>query len=215
MSARDRILERIRSARGANAADRVKEQQLAEDRIRDHPLSARPTLEWDVVERFKSQCLRMSSTVDELMSIGEVPAAVARYLDSKQLSRKAVCWPEIAQLEWSNVGVTIEARPARGDDLTGITGAYLGIAETGTLMFLSGPMTYPTTSLLPETHIAVISKSRIVPAMEEAWALTRREQGELPRAVNFVSGPSRTADIEGQLQIGAHGPFRVHVILVP
>ena len=49
--------------------------------------------------------------------------------------------------------------------------------------------------------------------MEDAWARTREEIGELPRAVNFVSGPSRTADIEGILQIGAHGPFRVHVIV--
>lgn len=214
MSARENILSRIRSARDARENERASEQQSAEQRIREHPIAVRPSLSWDPVERFKAQCLRMSSTVDGVSSMSEVPDAVARYIDSKQLVRKAVCWPEIAKLDWSNSGVTVEARPARGADLIGITGAYLGIAETGTLMFLSSPTTYPTTSLLPETHIAVISKARIVPAMEEAWAVTRKERGELPRAVNFVSGPSRTADIEGQLQLGAHGPFRVHVILV-
>jgi len=106
------------------------------------------------------------------------------------------------------------AERAVGDDLVGITGVHLAIAETGTLMLLSGPDTHAVTSLLPETHVAIVPADRIEPAMEEAWVRTRDERGQLPRAVNFVSGPSRTADIEGQLQIGAHGPFRVHVVVV-
>ncbi len=54
----------------------------------------------------------------------------------------------------------------------------------------------------------------IVAGMEEAWALARAELGELPRAVNFVSGPSRTADIEQTIVLGAHGPYRVHLLIV-
>jgi L-lactate dehydrogenase complex protein LldG len=95
-----------------------------------------------------------------------------------------------------------------------VTGVYLAIAETGTLLFLSSPDTPAATSLLPETHVAVVPADRIVRTMEEAWARMRAEGREVPRAINFVSGPSRTADIEGQLQIGAHGPFRVHVVIV-
>jgi len=68
---------------------------------------------------------------------------------------------------------------------------------------------------LPETHIAVVRKSRIVRGMEEAWQLMRDELGAPPRAVNFISGPSRTADIEQTVTVGAHGPYRVHVILTP
>ena len=68
--------------------------------------------------------------------------------------------------------------------------------------------------LLPETHIAVIPRSRIVTGMEDAWALLRRERGALPRAVNFISGPSRTADIEQTVVLGVHGPYRVHILLV-
>jgi len=80
-------------------------------------------------------------------------------------------------------------------------------------MLLSGPRTPAAASLLPETHIAVLRMDRIVHGMEDAWDLLRAEHGMLPRAVNFISGPSRTADIEQTLVLGAHGPYRVHIIL--
>jgi L-lactate dehydrogenase complex protein LldG len=68
--------------------------------------------------------------------------------------------------------------------------------------------------LLPDTHIAVVRADRIVPGMEEAFALIRRERGHLPRAVNMISGPSRTGDIEQTIVLGAHGPYRVHVLVL-
>jgi len=125
-----------------------------------------------------------------------------------------VCWPEFLELEWQAAGITVEARAAQGPDMVGITGAFCVIAETGTLMLLSGPRTPGATSLLPETHIAVVRTGRIVRGMEDAWALLRGEHSMLPRAVNFVSGPSRTADIEQTMVLGAHGPYRVHIVLV-
>ena len=79
---------------------------------------------------------------------------------------------------------------------------------------LSGEQTPPSVSLLPETHIAVVHRSRIVSKMEDAWAALRAETRELPRAVSFISGPSRTADIEQTVTLGAHGPYRVHIVLV-
>ena len=91
---------------------------------------------------------------------------------------------------------------------------FCGIAETGTLMLLSGPQTPPTVSLLPETHIALLPVARIVAHMEDGWDLLRAELGNMPRAVNFVSGPSRTADIEQTVTLGAHGPYRVHIVLL-
>ena len=106
-------------------------------------------------------------------------------------------------------------REAGESDLVGITGAFCAIAETGTLMTVTGPRTPATASLLPETHIALVAASRIVRGMEEAWQLARTELGKLPRAVSFISGPSRTADIEQTVTLGAHGPYRVHIILVP
>lgn len=118
-------------------------------------------------------------------------------------------------LDWAGQGLQVDGRSARDTDLVGITGAFCAIAETGTLMMCSGKETPATTSLLPETHIAVVSRSRIVAGMEDAWSLLRRDQGGMPRAVNFISGPSRTADIEQTVTLGAHGPYRVHVLLMP
>jgi L-lactate dehydrogenase complex protein LldG len=130
------------------------------------------------------------------------------------LPHAAVCWSELAALDWRAAGIDVAAREARDTDPVGITGAFCAIAETGTLMTLSGRDTPAAVSLLPETHIAVVRKSRIVRGMEEAWQLMRDELGAPPRAVNFISGPSRTADIEQTVTLGAHGPYRVHVIVV-
>ena len=68
--------------------------------------------------------------------------------------------------------------------------------------------------MLPETHVAVVNTACIVTHMEDAFALAREAFGQLPRAINFVSGPSRTADIDQTIVLGAHGPSRVHIILV-
>ena len=116
-------------------------------------------------------------------------------------------------LPWSH-GVTMAVRPACESDKVGVTEVFCAIAETGTLMTLSGAQTPPVTSLLPETHIAVLRVSQIVPSMEEAWQRLRETPDYPPRAVYFFSGPSRTADFEQTLTFGAHGPYRVHVILV-
>jgi L-lactate dehydrogenase complex protein LldG len=156
----------------------------------------------------------MSSTIDTVASLSGVPAAVARYLERNGLPREGVVWPALGALAWSAAGLTMDARAVGEGDLVGITGCFCAIAETGTLMLCSGPETPAATSLLPETHIATIPVSRIVDGMEEAWALAREELGELPRAVNFISGPSRTGDIELTIVLGAHGPYRVHLILV-
>ena len=131
-----------------------------------------------------------------------------------QKSRAGVCWPAFADLDWAGAGLQIEARPTTGDDRLGITGCFCAIAETGTLAVLTGADAPTATTLLPDTHVAVLPADRVVSGMEEAFALIRRERGKLPRAVNMISGPSRTGDIEQTVVVGAHGPFRVHILVV-
>lgn len=214
MSARESILARIRARQGKPAARTAAEREAVRSHIQSHSGSPRPRMEWDLVARFRERAVGLASTVDEVAALADVPAAVARYLEASGLPRSAVCWQELMALDWSGAGIRVEARAARDTDLVGITGAFCAIAETGTLMTMSGRDTPSTVSLLPETHIAVVTQSRIVRGMEEAWQLMRDELGAPPRAVNFISGPSRTADIEQTVTLGAHGPYRVHIILV-
>ena len=213
MSARENILARIRSANSGRLAA-ASDPDAVSTRLRERLRGPLPTMNWDPREHFKSRSIAAASTVDEVESRAEIPQAIGRYLKENSLPVQAVCWPELGDLDWETAGLNVSARPAQGDDKVGITGSYCALAETGTLMLLSGEQRHATTSLLPETHVAIVSASRIVTTMEDGWDLLRKEVGELPRQVAFVSGPSRTADIEMTLVYGAHGPFRVHVIIV-
>ena len=205
-SAREAILGRVRVALGDKRAALVTNGA--------HP---RPAVNGDLVLRFRERALGLSSTVANVSRMAEVPAAVAHYLHGQHQPLRAVCWRGLRMLNWAQAGVLVEERAANSDDAVGITETFCAIAETGTLMTLSGEHTPPVTSLLPATHIAVVRESQIVPAMEHAWQRLRATYGPqplMPRAVNFISGPSRTADIEQTLTFGAHGPYRVHLILV-
>jgi L-lactate dehydrogenase complex protein LldG len=210
MSARDGILLRIRQTRRTDRASDGVVQSRLHARMRG-PL---PSLDTDLPVRFRDRATTLASDVRGPIAANEAPAAVAAYLAEKQLPLQAVCWPRLAALAWARANLAVQARGATADDLVGITGAFCAIAETGTLMLLSGPETPATVSLLPETHIALLPLARIVARMEDGWDWLRREHGTLPRAVNFISGPSRTADIEQTVTLGAHGPYRVCIVLV-
>lgn len=215
MSARENILARIRANQKKSGVTSVAELDAAAEFISAHPQGPRPNSDWpDLIGRFKEQSLKMESTVDEVSSVAAVPQAIACYVSENNLEHRGVCWPAFTNLDWSAAGLEIETRGAVESDRLGITGCFCAFAETGTLLLTTSPTTPNKASLLPETHIAIVKTSRIVVGMEEAWNLVRAELKQLPRACSFISGPSRTADIEQTLVIGAHGPYRVHIILV-
>lgn len=216
MSARENILARIRTNSGKQGA--TTEQELAAARA---VISARtrgplPTFaQHEPINHFIEECDRLKTTLAEVHSLQDVPAEIARYLSIENLEKKLAGWAEFSTLNWADVKIEFANRAANANDLVGLTGCFCGIGETGTLLLLGALATPKVTALLPETHICVLKKSRIVPTMEDAFQLMRDEIGEPPRATFFVSGPSRTADIEQTIVIGAHGPYRVHVILIP
>jgi len=220
-SAREAVLQSVRTALGRTAPDSER-RAAALAYIAAHREGPRPAMPADLVARFAERATDMASTVERIASLADVPRAVARYVDALDLpptlamqkSHEGVCWPALADLDWSLHGLAIEARPTVGDDRLGITGCFCAIAETGTLVFTTDAATPTASMLLPDTHVCVVRTARIVPGMEEAFALVRREHDVMPRAVNLVSGPSRTGDIEQTIVLGAHGPFRVHILLV-
>lgn len=213
-AARQAIFSRIRKAQNRPAEPTAAELAQVSNYLSHHEAGPRPEIGSDTVARFREQALRTSQTVDEVASLTEVPAAVARYIDSIGVPKSAIAWQTLTTLPWQDAGIRVDFRPPVDKDLVGITGCFCAVAETGTLMLLSGAETFASAALLPETHIAIVPVSRVVRSIEDAFALAKQERGELPRATNFISGPSRTGDIEQTIVLGAHGPYRVHVILV-
>lgn len=211
---RERVLSKVRAALGRDVPLAPERATALRGYIDAHPSGPQPRAEWDLVARFRERALQLSSTLDAVETMTAVPPAIARYLRANELPLTAVVWPELAALDWRGSGIETATRRPEDHDLVGITGAYCALAETGTLLLLSGATTTASMSLVPETHIAVLPVTRILKCMEDAWALLRAERGSLPRSTNFISGPSRTADIEQTLVLGAHGPYRVHVVLV-
>ncbi|MFP3567532.1 LutC/YkgG family protein [Paraburkholderia sp. SIMBA_030] len=212
--ARRNILARIRAAQGREPEPSASEHEAAADYLARHPPGPRPEMPADLTGRFIEEAQKMATTVDTVETLSEVPAAAHRYLTQHVLPTQAIAWQTLQDLQWAEAGLTVEFRKPKDGDMVGLTGCFCATAETGTLVLLSGQQTYASAGLLPETHIAIVPASRIVSGHEEAFDLIRSERGELPRAVNFVSGPSRTGDIEQTIVLGAHGPYRVHVIVV-
>ena len=209
---REAVLARVRAAIGRRGSD-SEARAAAQAYLAQRGQGPRPQLPADLVQRFLQRATDMESTVERVARIDDVPAAVARYVASPS-PPSGVCWPELSTLGWAAAGVAIESRPTVGHDALGITGCFCAIAETGTLVFVTGTETPSATFLLPETHVAIVRADQVVAGMEEAFARIRAEVGQLPRAVNLVSGPSRTGDIEQTIVLGAHGPRRMHIVLV-
>ena len=219
---RDAVLARVRAALGrrGNGEDA---RDAAHAYIAAHRQGPRPATATDGVERFVTRAGDMESTVERVATLDDVAPAIGRYVlalnatcaDPEQDPHAGVCWPEFGWLDWKAAGITIESRPTVGHDALGVTGCYCAIAETGTLVFVTGAETPTGTFLLPETHVAIVRADQIVPAMEDAFARIRAEYANAwPRAINLVSGPSRTGDIEQTIVLGAHGPRRLHIVLV-
>ncbi len=214
MGSREEILATIRRRQERGGSPALAEREQLQTYLRAHPRGPLPEVAGDLAARFRARAEASASTCDRVAAMADAPGAVARYLQAHRLPKSGCVWPRLAGLDWKGAGLELEPRAAKGEDLVGVTGAFCGLAETGTLAMVSGPDTPASASLLPETHVALVPLVRLVPYMEDAWDLMRAELGELPRAVNYISGPSRTADIEQTLVLGAHGPYRVHIVLV-
>lgn len=209
------IMGRVRQQLAAvTRVDAATRRKIAETAIGAQMRGPQPGTFSDLPELFRRKVEAMSSTTDRVASRDEAPQAVARYLAANGLGAQAVVSLEVAELDWSGAGLSVAVRSAADADQVGITGCFCAIAETGTLMMVSAPNSPPTLSLLPETHVALVPVECVLPSIENGFFLLRQKYEAMPPAVNFISGPSRTADIEQTIVLGAHGPCRVHVILI-
>jgi L-lactate dehydrogenase complex protein LldG len=217
--ARDAVLGRLRRAldrgRDTSALRRAINEHLAQPQANLIP--ARADLDrYGRVRLFVAQAEAVQTTVRRLDRYVDLPRAVLDYLRLHNLPPRLAMAsdPLLAQADWQSTMLEIHNGPAADQDLVGLTTAYAGIAETGTLMLLSAPQTPTTLAFLPATSLVVLPVERILRAYEDGFALLRAEHGALPRSINFITGPSRSGDIEQTLQLGAHGPRQLCVLLV-
>ena len=170
------------------------------------------------IEAFVAEAERVDATVARVGGAAGAPGAVMAYLGEKHLPTIVRMAPDVADgdIPWSDAAaLEILTGAAEPTDIVSVTGAFAAIAETGTLMLLSGPDSPTTLNFLPEAHIVIVSRATVVGCPEEAWARLRAAtDGRMPRAVNWISGPSRTADIEQTLMLGVHAPRRLHIVLI-
>ena len=219
-AAREQILASVRRALGRDGAAPTERAAIAA-RLAAHargpqPARSRGSAE-ELVQRFVDMATEVSATVESVASADAVPAALAEFLTRENLPARLVASPALQHLNWGERPLLeIRFGPPEDKDLVSLTPAVCGVAETGTLMHLSGPDTPSTLAFLPAVHVALLRKRDIVGAYEDAWARMRdaAPDGQPPRSVNFITGPSRTADIEQRLLLGAHGPRRLHILLV-
>jgi L-lactate dehydrogenase complex protein LldG len=165
---------------------------------------------------FVSMAEEVQATVTRVKSLAAVPEAVAGYLVGENLPAKLVLAPDpsLDQIPWSvRPLLNIRRGRAGAEDAVSLTPCFAAIAETGTLMLASGAQTPTTLNFLPDTHIVVVRGDQIVATYEDGWDRLR-EGGGPPRAVNFITGPSRTGDIEQRIELRAHGPRRLHIVIV-
>jgi L-lactate dehydrogenase complex protein LldG len=221
-SARNLVLARIRDALGAKASDQERRDMVAErlGASQRHLIPSRATKPAEELKASLRSFLEgQSATVKEVPGRRDLPAAIAEFLRGANLPQRVRMGEDafLASLDWSSTpGLERQKGRAAASDAVGLSRAVAAAAETGTLFLASGAANPVTLGFLPETHIIVIKASDIVGPYESAFDRMREllGRGEMPRTLNLISGPSRTADIGGRPVTGAHGPRRLCIVIV-
>jgi L-lactate dehydrogenase complex protein LldG len=220
MTSRDDILSRIRAASEKNRTGDGKDDATAE-RLKRHPAGVVPAGPDSVADRRKLfvEKAEAAAASFEVVAPGGEAGAIAKWLRSHNLPQELRMGSDrrLAAIKWpARGGPLLHHGASDGSNTTALSHAVGGIAETGTLVLTSGPQNPTTLNFLAENHIVVIDEDDIANDHETVWSRLRRRYGvgKMPRTVNMITGPSRSADIEQTLILGAHGPVRLHIVVV-
>ena len=219
--ARNAIFAKIKAAdakRGKAAAPEAK-SRLETPPPQLVPAIGKPAPE-EARDLFITKAIELGCTVADCPSFEEVPEKVSAYL-IEQESPQQVILPvdeELSSLGWLAAGLSVSAQTGSDalDGNTSVTRAIAGVAETGAVAVASSSKYPVSLGLLPDRHIFVLKVDEITGGYEDVWKVARaaKDNQGMSRALNLVGGPSRTADIEATLVMGAHGPRTVHIILI-
>lgn len=201
--ARQQILEALRAS--SPRAPAVERETAA----------PRPAIPGDPLEAFSERLKAVAGECTVASDEKALGALVAEYLARHQLAPElaAAAHPLLDRVEWP-AHLVLHRRPATGTDRASLTVAFAGVAETGSLVMVSRADTPTTLNFLPEHCLIVLEHRRLVRNLEDVWPLLRSLGPKPPRAVNFITGPSRTADVEQTIQLGAHGPRFLRVFFL-
>lgn len=219
--ARSAILGRIRRSLGAKADDAARADK-ARQHIARHSRSLVPARATkpaaELYAQFRAFLEGQQARVLEAPSLSDVPAVLARCLAESALLAPIRLGADsrLVAMDWDQAGIGANNGAADPVDAIGVSFALAGIAETGTLVIAAGADNPVTLAFLPATHIIVVERASIVGSYEDALEIVRAAFGAvtMPRTLNYISGPSRTADIGGKIVIGAHGPRQLAIIVV-
>ena len=218
---RDTVLGTIRRSLGVTGREAPRR-----DSVDGRIAAARPGVipargQLPEAERLKLFCDKAeasAATVTRVASSADVPAEVARFLRDSNLpaTLRMGADPALGAMPWSATTLDVSRGPSDGSDINGVSRAFGAVAESGTLALVSGQDNPTTLNFLPDNHIVVVEARDVAGDYEAVLARLRERYGKgtMPRTLNFVTGPSRSADIEQQLILGAHGPRRLHVVVV-
>jgi L-lactate dehydrogenase complex protein LldG len=221
VSARDLVLNSIRRALAVSGAEAPR-KTATDERLARHPRGLIPARGTEPtrkrIKQFREMLTEANGTVEEVASAEGVPAAVSAYLRSKNLPMRIRRGsdPRLEAIPWAGEA-TLEVSVGRSDgkQLASVSHAFAGVAETGTIVMVSGPDNPTTLNFLPEHHVVVVNAKDIAGNYETVWDALRKKFGaQMPRTVNWITGPSRSADIEQVHLHGAHGPKSLHVLVV-
>lgn len=225
MSHRIAILEKLNKR--LDRPDDLKAKQAVQGRLQGHLKNLIPKrgdgAQDQQVALFCKEAKKVNASILSVPSYDDIPAAVSEYLRQHQLPAqiKMAPDPRLKDLDWTGAtSLMVNDGRAEGDDPVSLSHAIGGVAETGTLVLTSGPESPTSLNFLPLDHIVVVRSADIAGNYEALWdrirqmAADKGTPGKLPRTVNWITGPSRTADIEQTLLLGAHGPQRLHIIMV-
>jgi L-lactate dehydrogenase complex protein LldG len=222
MMPRELILATIRRSLGVTGAEATRRLEVA-TRLAGHPPGVVPTRGQlppaARLDLFARMVEAAAGTVERTADPADIPAAVAAFLRAHNLPLAIRHGADrlLSTVPWERAG-TLEIRhgASDGNDLAAVSHAFAAVAETGTLVLTSGADNPTTLNFLPDVHIVVLSASDVASDFETVMARLRGRFGAaaMPRTVNMITGPSRSADIEQTLILGAHGPRKLHVIVV-
>ncbi|MET3615283.1 L-lactate dehydrogenase complex protein LldG [Rhizobium aquaticum] len=222
MSARDTILAGVRRSLGVSSDDAARRaavaQRLSEARPGLIPARGQLPLE-ERISLFSKYAQKYGATIARVDAITGLPGEVSRYLMSHNLpaSIRMGDDPLLKGAGFENETVlTVLHGASDGTDLAGVSHARGAVAESGTLVLASGPDNPVTINFLPEHHIVAVRAEDVGGSLEEAFAgiVATYGKGMMPRTVNFVTGPSRSGDIEQKIIMGAHGPRALHIVII-